>query len=217
MSDSQAEFAHTEVKRFELPSVEGVIVGETDGRARMPTARQLEILHQQAREEGYAEGHNEGYLAGQALANDDMAQRGAVLDGIISDLSQPLAKFDVELIDSIAELALQIARQLVRRELRADPGEVVGVVRETLKHLPITNRATTIRLSPEDVEVVEAALSLKEDTGNWVLEPDPLIARGGCVVETATSRIDASIESRTAAIAAQLFGGDREGDPDASS
>ena len=40
----------------------------------------------------------------------------------------------------------------------------------------------------------------------------PLVARGGCVVETETSRIDATVESRIAAIASKMFGGERESD-----
>lgn len=201
-----------DVRTFELPKIEGLIVGESDGRARMPTARQVDELHKQAYDDGFAAGREEGYRHGEKLAADEMAERAGILDSIISDLAQPLGRFDAELIESVAELALQIARQLVRRELHIDPGEVVGVVRETLRFLPPVARLTTVRLNPEDIELVQAALSLETDGVNLKLEPDPLISRGGCVIETDTSRIDASVESRTAAIASQLFGGERDGD-----
>ena len=91
-------------------------------------------------------------------------------------------------------------------------GEVVGVVRETMRHLPIAPRAARIRLHPEDVELVQHAFALRDDTKSWRLEPDPLVTRGGCVVETDSSRIDASVESRLAAIASRMLGGEREGD-----
>ena len=111
-----------------------------------------------------------------------------------------------------AYLAVLIARHLVRRELKANPGEIVGVVRETMRHLPIAPRAARIRLHPEDVELVQNAFALRDDTKIWRLEPDPLVTRGGCVVETDSSRIDASVESRLAAIASRMLGGEREGD-----
>jgi flagellar assembly protein FliH len=100
----------------------------------------------------------------------------------------------------------------VRRELKTDPGEVVGVVRETMRHLPIAPRAARIRLHPDDVELVQSAFALRDDSKTWRLEPDPLITRGGCVVETDTSRIDATVESRLAAIASRMLGGERESD-----
>ncbi len=192
--------------------VEGAIVGEEGDRGRMPTAREVAALHEQAYQEGFASGREDGYAEGQRAAAADIAARSAALDGIVRDLAQPLATLDEELVESVAELALLIARHLVRRELRAAPGEVVGVVRETLRHLPVAGRATTVRLNPEDVEIVRGALSLGEEIGTWRLEPDPLIARGGCIVETESSRIDASVESRLAAIASRMFGGERESD-----
>ena len=56
------------------------------------------------------------------------------------------------------------------------------------------------------------ALSLRDDQSHWQFEPDPLIARGGCMVETESSRIDASVETRLAAIASKMFGGERGSD-----
>ena len=100
----------------------------------------------------------------------------------------------------------------MRRELKTEPGEVVGVVRETLKYLPVASRGIRLRLNPDDSELVRDALSLGHDVLDWQLEADPLIARGGCIVETESSRIDASVEARLAAIVAKMFGGERESD-----
>ena len=57
-----------------------------------------------------------------------------------------------------------------------------------------------------------ASLSIDTDGISWRVEADPLISRGGCIVETETSRIDATVESRIAAIASKMFGGERESD-----
>lgn len=200
------------VTRFEFPTVDGVIVSDSGGRGGMLTARQLEELHKQAHEQGFESGHAEGYAVGERLAATEFAKRAEILNSIVDDLARPLAKFDNELVESVADLALLIARHLVRRELRSAPGEVVGVVREALKQLPLAGRATTIRLNPEDVDLVRSALALNDEDGNWRLDADPLIMRGGCIVDTETSRIDASVESRLSAIASKMFGGEREGD-----
>lgn len=202
-----------DVTRFELPAVEGVLAGDFDV-GRMPTARQLEAMHKQAFAEGYAAGEAAGYADGEARSADVTAQRLRALDGMVRELQAPLAELDRDLVESVGELALLIARHLVRRELKAEPGEVVGVVRETIRHLPVASRGTRLRLNPDDVELVRDALALGNEDLGWRLEADPLIARGGCIVETETSRIDASVETRLAAIASKMFGGERESDRD---
>lgn len=200
------------VARYEFPEVEGTLLRSQDGVASMPTARQLEALQQQAYAEAYEQGEAEGYAAGERRATETLTERVTCLDGIIRALAEPLATVDEELVESVAELSLLIARHLVRRELRTEPGEVVGVVRETMRHLPIASRGTTLRLNPDDVDLVRNALALGDDAQTWRTEADPLITRGGCIVESASSRIDATVESRLAAIASKMFGGERGSD-----
>ena len=200
------------VTRFELPDIEDILVRNGAGGAGVVTARELETIHKQAYAEGFESGRADGYRDGHGRAEAEVRARCQVLDGIVAQLAAPLATLDEEMVNSVAELALLIARHLVRRELKTAPGEVIGVVRETMRLLPIASRGTTLRLNPDDAELVRSALSIDVDGIAWRVEPDPLISRGGCIVETETSRIDASVESRIAAIASKLFGGERESD-----
>ncbi|RMG30702.1 MAG: flagellar assembly protein FliH, partial [Gammaproteobacteria bacterium] len=49
---------------------------------------------------------------------------------------------------------------------------------------------------------------------DWKLVEDPTLSRGGCRVETESSRIDATVEQRLHAVLARFLGGERQGDPD---
>lgn len=205
---TSAELA-TGAERFLPPLVAGPIVGEHSiNYEAAPTASTLAELHKQAHEEGFQQGHAEGLQR----AARDMQTRMNRLDSVLGQLMAPLAAVDEAVVEAVADLAVLVARHLVRRELKTNPGEVVGVVRETMRHLPVTPRAARIRLHPEDAELVESAFALGDDAKSWRLEPDPLVTRGGCIVETDSSRIDASVESRLAAIASKMLGGEREGD-----
>lgn len=198
---------------FTPPIIEGPIAGEEYiPDVRMPTAEELEALQRAAREEGFREGHAEGSRRGYASGEAAVKAQLDALKGIVLQLAEPLANLDDAVVQAVSDLAVLIARHLVRRELKANPGEVVGVVRETMRHLPIAPRAARIRLHPEDAELVQSAFALGDDERSWRLEPDPLITRGGCIVETDASRIDASVESRLAAIASKMLGGERESD-----
>lgn len=198
---------------FTPPLVEGPIAGEEYFPSiKMPTAEELEALHREAREEGLQQGLDEGRRRGYATGEAEVRTQIAALRNIVLQLAEPLERVDEAVVEAVGDLAILIARHLVRRELKASPGEIVGVVRETMRHLPIAPRAARIRLHPEDVEMVQTAFALGDDERSWRLEADPLITRGGCVVETDSSRIDASVEARLAAIASKMLGGERESD-----
>lgn len=199
------------VSVYQFPEIAGELVGG-GGPGAMPTARELEELHRAAHAEGYAAGEAEGYAAGERRASALMQDRITRLDGILRDLAEPLAALDEAMVEQVAELAMLVARHLVRRELRTEPGEVVAVVRATMRHMPIASRGTTLRLNPDDVDLVRNALGLDDEQRSWRTEADPLVSRGGCIIESASSRIDATVESRLAAIASKMFGGERESD-----
>lgn len=198
--------------RHALPTVHGPIVGEASPEAyRLPSADEIARI----RADAYAAAHAEGFAAGRAKAIADGAQKTARevqrLVRICEELAQPLAKVDDAVVEQVGELAVMIARHLVRRELKHAPGEVVGVVREAMRLLPLSTRRARIHLHPDDLLIVQEALAVRSDTA-WQLEADPLVSRGGCVVETEISRIDAQVESRIAAVASRMLGGERGAD-----
>jgi flagellar assembly protein FliH len=199
---------------WQLPAVEGELVLDDGARRRisLPTAQDLEALAKAAHEEGFKQGYEDGRRAGHAAGTQQLAEACRHVESIIERLADPLRDLDDAVVKSIADLAILIARQLVRRELRVAPGEVVAVVRQALACLPAAARHPRVRLHPEDLELVAAAMGPAEADRTWRLEPDPLITRGGCLVETEASYIDATIEARIAAVASRMLGGDREED-----
>ena len=208
-----ADAANADARRWDPPPVEGRL-GDYD-RAQLPTAKSLEQIHEQAREEGHAEGRAEGYAEGLAEGRARAGADHEAVRGLLAHLADPTAAIDDALIDALGGLVTQVARHLVRRELKTAPDEIVGVIREALKALPPASELTpTVRVNPEDAELLKEVLSGAGEPRPWHLEADPLIARGGCIVETADSFIDSSVETRINAVASRMFGGSRTADHD---
>lgn len=197
-----------EVAVHPLPVMVGPIVGQ--GFPHVPAAATTEELTQ-IRKLAYSDAYSQAYAKASREAHTDYARRAAQFKQICDGLVASLATVDDEVVECVAELAVLIARHLVRRELKTNPGEVIGVVREAMRQLPLATRHARIHLHPEDVALVQQALNLGTESG-WQLEADPLLTRGGCIVDTESSRIDAQVESRVAAIASKMFGGERESD-----
>jgi flagellar assembly protein FliH len=185
-------------------------------RPRPPTAEELEAISREARDEGYRRGLEEGRAKGHAeglrKARAELAEKGRALDAVLQAFEAPLAELDDDLEQALVGLALAVGKHLVRRELRADPGQVVAVVREAVQALPVATGRVQVSLHPEDAALVREALALAEGEARWELVEDPVMSRGGCKVTSGASRIDATVETRVAAVVARILGEEREHD-----
>ncbi len=179
-------------------------VGAPAGQ-KMPTVSGLADLQREAYKEAFEQGLAEGREAGrgQVRAQVDM------LAGMLNGLARPFETLDADVERELSMLALAIARQIVRRELKIDPTQIIGVIREAIAALPVAARDIRVHLHPEDAAVVRQSLAPTESERAWVIIEDPVMARGGCQIKSATSRIDARLETRLGAIASELLGTER--------
>jgi flagellar assembly protein FliH len=171
----------------------------------LPTAEQIERIQREAWEEAYARGREEGLAQGKAEARQQAKRLAEALDV----LARPLSELDERVVEEVVSMTLAIARHLVRRELRTDPGQIIGVVQQATAALPVAAQRVRVTLHPEDAATVREVLGEEHGSASWEIIEDPALTRGGCRVETEHSRIDASVERRLAAIAAELLGGER--------
>lgn len=194
------------IENWTLPEVN--LAQKREPAARPLTARQIEDLQQQAREEGFQIGRREGLEAGKK----EIRARVHELDALMQTLAKPLEQLDGQVEEELVQLALAVARQLVRRELKTDPGQVLAVVREAMAALPLTARNVRLHLHPEDATLVRETLSVSDNERSWKIVDDPVLTRGGCKVSSDTSQIDASVERRLHNVIANVLGGQRETD-----
>lgn len=173
----------------------------------------LEQGKKNGHEQGYAEGKKEGYELGLAEGQEVIKLKSDQLSSIISILQSPLEQLDKEVEDEMMFLVMTVARHVIRREVKADPGHVIAAVRQAVELLPVSARNIQVHLNPEDAALVRESLSMDEEHGQrWRIIEDPMLSRGGCNVETDYSRIDATVESRINMIVSQVLGGERESD-----
>ncbi|MBI5041008.1 MAG: flagellar assembly protein FliH [Gammaproteobacteria bacterium] len=199
------------IENWSLPEVH--MAGSREVAARPLTARQIEELQQQAREEGFQLGRREGLEAGKK----EIRARVRELESLMQTLSKPLEQIDAQIENELVQLALAVAKQLVRRELKSDPGQVLAVVREAMAALPLAARNVRLHLHPKDAALVRDMLALGDNERGWQIVEDPLLARGGCKISSDTSQIDASVERRLHTVIANVLGGQRETDTDTES
>lgn len=198
----------SETRSWQPPTMDGAVPGAQSQQANLLTAAQIEQVQQQAYDEAYAIGLKEGRAAGLEQAKSKAQQ----FEKLLHALSKPFEDLDDQVEQELVALSISLVRQLVRRELRADPGQVIAVVREAMGLLPVASRNIRVHLHPEDAALVREALSVSDEERSWAIVEDPVLSRGGCKVSTDYSQVDASMETRLTQFFAQVFGGQRESD-----
>ena len=191
---------------WELPLINGPVV------ARSRRGADLDGIEREAWEQGCAEGREAGIAAVQAeqqALSQELERRVQRLDAILDFMSKPIAALDVAVQRQLVSLAGAIARQIVRRELKTNPDEIVAVVRETVALLPLTARDVRVHLNPEDAKLVRSRLVEASSDRAWNIVEDPILTRGGCRVSSENSTIDAQLEQRLGAAIASALGENR--------
>jgi flagellar assembly protein FliH len=170
----------------------------------LPTIEELEAIREQARAEGYAEGLAEGRAAGHAEGYADGAKAGQIeaegelehLRAIAATFSDAVMQADETIAHDVLELALRLARGMVRTAFEVRPELILPVVREAVDYLPTLQQPALLILHPEDALIVRGSIGHELDKNGWRIVEDDSIARGGCRVDTASNQIDAQIGAR---------------------
>lgn len=171
------------------------------------TLEELESIRQEAYNEGFATGEREGFHSTQLKVRQEaevaLAAKLQSLEQLMGHLLEPIAEQDTQIEKSLVHLVAHVTRQVIGRELRTDSSHITHVLREALKLLPMGADNIRIHLNPQDFELAKALRERHEE--RWKLLEDEALLPGGCRIETAHSRIDATVETRMEKAVAQLF------------
>jgi flagellar assembly protein FliH len=203
-------------QRWDLPTVEGAPLPRAGTKG--VNVMHLSLVEREAWQHGFKDGHVEGVRKGEAELAKRIAEvdvKIAALEAIIGTLAKPLEELDAQVENELTRLALSIAKHLVRRELKIDPTQIIGIVRHTVSLLPLGARNIKVHLHPDDAAIVREKLARPSGDQEWQLAEDPLMARGGCRLTTDNSSVDARFESSVAAVMSGLLGDDRSERPNA--
>jgi flagellar assembly protein FliH len=146
--------------------------------------QEIEPRERQAYENGFADGRaaaqKEHLVAVEPLLCS-LKEITASVTGVTQKIRQ-----DAE--QELVELAVEIARRIVHRELSA-------LVKVALDRVALPE-LTRIRTSPAHLEVVRAAVEAASPHRNVDLVADPKLRPGHLVFETERGDLDASVESQ---------------------
>lgn len=164
------------------------------------------------KQEGYAEGFVQGRMQAMLEAQQQIVEFVRVqgqesaghLAGLIEAAKSQLESVEQAAAHGVLELACELSRQVLRHEVSINPQVLLPVIREALGELFADSRCTHIRLNPLDLALLQEPLDHEFQTMSLVILADPLIHRGGCLMESPTMTVDAQVEKRWARAVGQL-------------
>lgn len=178
-------------KLREAAKARGHAEGFAAGHAQGHEAGYAEGLAQ-----GQAEGKEAGYAEGRAEGIELARSEAERIQQLALACAQAIENLEAETGQALINLAVSIARQVLRSTLKAEPEQILNVVREVLQVDGSHQGMLKLRVNPADLELVNEYLQQNGTVTRWRLQPDMSIDRGGCIAETALGNIDATLQTR---------------------
>ena len=160
------------------------------------------------RKEAHAQGFEQGFQQGRAnaLAEADKKVRDFVLGqgeetahrfaSLLQSAEQQLGESQQVMAKGVLELACALARQVLRHELSVNPNVLQPVIRESLAVLAVDTKSAIVRMHPVDVEVLQQVLESEFAGMSLALVADAAVKPGGCVITSAGTVVDGTLETR---------------------
>ena len=154
----------------------------------LPTAEEIERMHIEAHEQGYAAGYAEGIAQARA-ASEQMDLLMLSLQEAIADVHQTVA-------EQLLATAVEVAQQMVRQSLRIHPELILPVVKEAILALHPNFDRPLLFTHPDDALLIREQLGDTLTHKHWQIIEDATLSAGGCRIELGASEVDATLETR---------------------
>jgi flagellar assembly protein FliH len=165
------------------------------------SARQ-QTEREQSWAEGFAQGREQGEQETRAALAAPMQQAREAsalrMGELLHGMSDQLLASEQKISRQLLELACDIARQVVRQELKVNTRQLRTVIGEALEMIVDDGLPATVRMHPDDLLLMKDSLleTLGEHAPEFVA--DLTITPGGCLVHTPSMAVDATVEKRWA-------------------
>lgn len=160
--------------RVAAPIRDARLLAPDSERANFGTPGTLDLVFASERNRAFARGVEEG----RRLERSEATAR---LDDAVDQIVATQASAETALSKTAVELAITIARTLLRTEIRAGNYDLEGIVREALKETSTGRSACVVHLNPTD----HARLADVKFRSGTKIQVDEGVALGEVQVETA--------------------------------
>lgn len=138
----------------------------------------------------------EGYKAGLEKAQKDIEMvKNAITDFLVA--KQEVFEY---IAPDILEISIDIARKIVKHEIKQEPEVVLETILDVLKNISKDESKISIKVHPQQVDLIKNSIpSIISSTGLEIkifVSPDETIDLGSCIILTSNGVIDATVNTQ---------------------
>ena len=169
-----------------------------------PSAAEWQARVDAARQTGYQEGYRDGMVALDGFKKSHAEQVGTQMAAFVRSLDHEFDALHEKLAGAVAQVLVQLARQVLHAELATSPELVAQVAAGAVEAVLRSARHITVQVHAQDLPLVAAGAAEVLAARGARLVVHPAIQRGGCRVESDMGSIDAQIATRWAQAAGAM-------------
>jgi flagellar assembly protein FliH len=154
-----------------------------------------ELLHA-ARQAGYQDGYRDGLSALEAFKQSFAKQMSAQIGTLVQSFDAEFAALEEQMAQTLASMAVELARQVVRSEISQRPEHIAQVAHDAVESLQLSARHVRVRVNPADLPLVMDGAGETLRAREAQVLPDAEVPRGGCKVDSDIGSVDATLASR---------------------
>ncbi len=170
--------------------------------------------YDKGKEEGLAAGHAEGLELGKAegvtAGQEFIQQQVEVFMNLANQFAQPLELMNAQVEKQLVDMVLCLVKEVVHVEVQTNPQIILDTIKDSVESLPIAGHPITLKLNPEDVEIIRSSYGEAElDCRNWSLLAEPALNRGDVQIEAGESSVSYRMEERIKNVLHNFCGSNR--------
>lgn len=166
---------------------------QTEATAPPPN---YEEITKAARQGGYQDGYRDGLAALEAFKQSFSRQLSGQIGSLVTSFDADMRDLENQMAESLVRCAVELARQVVRTELKTHPELIARVAHDAVEALQLTAKHVRVRVHPDDYPLVQAGAGEEMRARAAQIIPDDSVPRGGCTVESDIGTVDATLAAR---------------------
>ena len=170
--------------------------------------------YEKGKEQGFEEGHQEGLNAGKiegvASGQDFIQEQVQTFINLANQFAQPLELMNAQVEKQLVDMVLTLVKEVVHVEVQTNPQFILDTIKQSVETLPIAGHAITLKLHPDDVEIIRSSYGEEElNFRNWTLHTEPALSRGDVEIEAGESSVNYKVEDRIRSVLQSFCGVNR--------
>lgn len=163
-----------------------------------------EAIKIQARETGKAEGHADGFKAGEEEQNRLVERIHKIIESIMTRREEILKETESQIVELVLIMTRKVVKVLTDTQKTVIANNVLAALNKVK-----TRGNVTLRVNMEDAKITTANLNeftkRVENVQAITVVEDSTVGKGGCIVETDFGEIDATIQHQLQELEAKII------------